>query len=39
MNIQEAKTQIKRAVTIYLAKDEYGEYRISVEKQRPIFLV
>ena len=38
MNIREAKEQIKRAVSIYLTKDEKGEYRIPLEKQRPIFL-
>ncbi|MDD6351014.1 MAG: AAA family ATPase [Lachnospiraceae bacterium] len=39
MNIQEAKREVKRSVEIYLAKDEFGNYRIPVEKQRPIFLV
>ena len=38
MNIQEAKEQIKRSVSIYLMKDENGKYRIPVEKQRPVFL-
>lgn len=39
MNIQNAKNYIKDTVSAYLKKDEFGDYRISVEKQRPIFLV
>ena len=39
MNIQEAKNQVKYAVISYLTKDEFGEYKIQVERQRPIFLV
>ena len=39
MNIKEAKNQIKQSVSIYLAKDEYGNYKIPVEKQRPVFLI
>ena len=39
MNIQEAKTQIEQSVKIYLMKDAYGNYRIPLEKQRPIFLL
>ena len=39
MNIQEAKNQVKYAVISYLSKDEFGEYKIQVERQRPIFLV
>ena len=39
MNIQEAKNQAKYAVISYLSKDEFGEYKIQVERQRPIFLV
>ena len=38
MNIAEAKEQIKRSVSIYLAKNEDGSYRIPVQKQRPVFL-
>ncbi len=38
MNIAEAKEQIKRSVKIYLTKNEDGEYKIPVQKQRPIFL-
>ena len=39
MNIKEAKEQIKNAMTAYFTKDEYGNYRIPIEKQRPIFLM
>lgn len=39
MNIQEAKEQIEKAVRIYLMKDEYGNYRIPIERQRPLFLL
>ncbi len=39
MNIREAKEYIKDTVSIYLKKDEFGDYRIPVERQRPIFLL
>ncbi len=39
MNINEAKTQIKNAITAYFAKDEYDSYLIPLEKQRPVFLM
>ncbi len=39
MNIQEAKEQIERAVKVYLMKDDYGNYRIPIERQRPVFLL
>ncbi|MBQ2626925.1 MAG: AAA family ATPase, partial [Eubacterium sp.] len=39
MNIEEARKQIQQAVSIYLAKDAFGNYRIPVEKQRPVFLL
>ena len=39
MNIKEAKDYIKDTVSAYLKKDEFGDYRIPVEKQRPIFLI
>lgn len=39
MNIKEAKEQIKQAMTAYFSKDEYGNYEIPIEKQRPVFLV
>ncbi len=39
MNIAQAKEYIKNDVSLYLKKDEYGDYRIPVERQRPIFLL
>ena len=39
MNIKEAKNYIKDTISAYLKKDEFGDYRIPVEKQRPIFLI
>lgn len=39
MNIKEAKQQIQNAITAYLMKDEFGEYRIPLERQRPVFLI
>ena len=39
MNIKEAKNYIKDSVMIYLKKDEEGEYRIPIVRQRPIFLL
>lgn len=39
MNIGQAKDYIKDSVRLYLKKDEFGEYRIPVVRQRPIFLL
>ena len=39
MNIQEAKEQIKNAMTAYFTKDEFGHYAVRPEKQRPVFLM
>jgi MoxR-like ATPases len=39
MNIKEAKEQIIKAMKAYLAKDEFGCYRIPIEMQRPVFLM
>ena len=39
MNIEEAKEQIKNAMTAYLTKDEFGSYIIPIERQRPVFLM
>lgn len=39
MNIKQAKEHIKNSVRLYLKKDAYGEYRIPVVRQRPIFLL
>ena len=39
MNIKHAKEEIKHTVMAYLSKDEQGEYRIPVIRQRPILLM
>ncbi len=39
MNINEAKEQIKYAMTAYFAKNKYGDYIIPIEKQRPVLLM
>lgn len=39
MNISQAKEYIKNSIDIYLKKDEFGDYRIPVVRQRPIFLL
>ncbi len=39
MNINQAKEYIKNTVSIYLKKDEFGDYKIPVERQRPVFLL
>lgn len=39
MNIKQAKEYIKDSVKLYLKKDEEGEYRIPIVRQRPIFLL
>lgn len=39
MNIKEAKDEIRNAMTAYFSKNEFGEYEIPVEKQRPVFLM
>lgn len=39
MNIKQAKIQVKNAMTAYFSKDEFGEYEIPLERQRPIFLM
>ena len=39
MNIKEAKTQIKNAISAYFAKDEFDTYLIPLERQRPVFLM
>jgi len=39
MNIKEAKNYIKDTVSLYLKKDEDGEYRVPVVRQRPVFLL
>lgn len=39
MNIKEAKIQIKNSMIAYFSKDEFGNYIIPIEKQRPIFMI
>ena len=39
MNIKQAKEQIKIAMRAYYTRDQFGGYRIPIEKQRPIFLM
>lgn len=39
MNIAEAKEQIRNALAVYFKKDEFGNYRIPPEEQRPVFLM
>ena len=39
MNIKDAKQQIKNAIIAYFSKDEFGNYIIPIERQRPIFLI
>ena len=39
MNIKDAKEQIKNAIIAYFSKDEFGEYQIATEDQRPVFLM
>ena len=39
MDIKSAKEQIKNAITAYFTKNEYGEYVIPIERQRPVFLM
>ena len=39
MNIKEAKIQIENAMRAYFTKDEFGNYVIPIERQRPVFLL
>lgn len=39
MNIQQAKEQIKNAVTAYRTRDSYGRLMIPIQRQRPVFLM
>lgn len=39
MNIKQAKEYIKNSVRLYLKKDEFGQYRVPVVRQRPMFLL
>lgn len=39
MNIKDAKEQIGNAVKAYFTQDEFQNFRIPIERQRPIFLM
>lgn len=39
MNIKEAKEQITNAMTAYFSLDEFSNFQIPIERQRPIFLM
>jgi hypothetical protein len=39
MNIKEAKEELKHTIEAYIAKDEYGMYRIPTIRQRPVLLM
>ena len=39
MNIKQAKEQIKNTIKAYFSKDEYGNFIIPIQQQRPIFLI
>lgn len=39
MDIRQAKDQIKNAMVAYFSKDEFGNYRLPTERQRPVFLL
>ncbi len=39
MNIAQAKEQIRNAMKAYFTKDEYGNFRIPMDEQRPVFLM
>ena len=39
MNMKQAKECIKDTVRLYLKKDEFGDYRIPVVRQRPVFVI
>ena len=39
MNMKQAKECIKDTVRLYLKKDAFGDYRIPVVRQRPVFLI
>lgn len=39
MNIKEAKEQIKNAMKAYFTLDEFSNFEIPIERQRPVFLI
>ncbi|WP_165248844.1 ATP-binding protein [Adlercreutzia sp. ZJ141] len=39
MDIRQAKQQIENAMQAYFLKDEFGNYRLPTQRQRPVFLL
>ena len=39
MNIKKAKEEIKNSIEAYLLKDEFGDYVIPTESQRPLLII
>lgn len=39
MNIKQAKEQIQNAIRAYFTKDTFGNYKIPIERQRPVFMM
>lgn len=39
MDIRQAKQQIENAMQAYFLKDEFGNYRLPMQRQRPVFLL
>ena len=39
MNIKQAKTEVENSVKAYLLKDKFGEYRVDLVHQRPLFII
>ncbi|MBN1462009.1 MAG: AAA family ATPase [Armatimonadetes bacterium] len=39
MNIKEAKTQIRNAMTAYFTRDTFGDYVVPIERQRAVFMI
>ena len=39
MNIKQSKEQIQNAMKAYFTKDQFGNYIIPIEQQRPVFLM
>ena len=39
MNIREAKEEIRNAIFAYFTKNEFGNYEIPIERQRPVLLM
>lgn len=39
MNIHQVKQEVKNTIRMYLAKNEFGEYLVPRERQRPVFVI